>query len=116
MANPGIKKIRFFYFDRSFYFPGRNQLKASLIKLFQVEGIKLNTTNYNFCSDQYLLKINIIHLKHKTLTDIISFQYSTPAEPVLAEIYISIDRVKENARLYKTRFLNELYRVMLNGA
>lgn len=116
MARTDIKRIRFFYFDRSFYFPERKQLKTFLIKIFQSEGVEVNTVNYNFCSDPHLLKINITHLNHQTFTDIITFQYTTSPDPVLAEIYISIDRVKENARLYKTSFLNELYRVMIHGA
>jgi probable rRNA maturation factor len=116
MAKTDIKRIRFFYFDRSFHFPERNQLKANLVSLFQSEGLKLNTVNYNFCSDPYLFKLNITHLNHKTFTDIITFQYSTATNPILAEIYISVDRVKENALSYNTSFLNELYRVIIHGA
>ena len=116
MAKADIKRIRFSYFDRSFYFPQRSQLKANLITLFQSEALEVNTVNYNFCSDSYLLKLNITHLNHKTLTDIITFQYSAAKEPVSAEIYISIDRVKENAQLYRTTFLDELLRVIIHGA
>jgi len=116
MANPSIKRIRFSYFDRSFYFPERNQFKAYLITLFQLEGRKLNMVNYIFCSDPYLLKLNITHLNHKTFTDIITFQYSKSTESVLAEIYISINRVKENARAYNATLLDELHRVMIHGA
>ena len=116
MAKADIKRIRFSYFDRPFYFPERSQLKANLIILFQTEGLGVNAVNYNFCSDSYLLKLNIAHLNHKTLTDIITFQYSASKEPVLAEIYISIDRVKENAELYNTSVLNELLRVIIHGA
>ena len=116
MAKTDIKRIRFFYFDQSFYFPERNPTKAFLISVFRSEGFKLNTVNYNFCSDAYLFKLNIAHLNHKTFTDIITFQYSPSTEPVLAEIYISIDRVKENAQLFNVSFLNELYRVLIHGA
>jgi len=116
MAKPDIKRIRFSYYDRSFYFPERSQLKANLIALFHKEALEVNVVNYNFCSDSYLLKLNITHLNHKTLTDIITFQYSSSKEPVLAEIYISIDRVKENARLYNASFLDELRRVIVHGA
>lgn len=116
MAKPDIKRIRFSYYDRSFYFPERSQLKANLIALFHKEALEVNAVNYNFCSDSYLLKLNITHLNHKTLTDIITFQYSSSKEPVLAEIYISIDRVKENARLYNASFLDELRRVIVHGA
>ena len=116
MAKADIKRIRFSYLERSFYFPQRSQLKANLITLFQSEALEVNTVNYNFCSDSYLLKLNITHLNHTTLTDIITFQYSAAKEPVLAEIYISIDRVKENAELYNTSVLNELLRVIIHGA
>jgi rRNA maturation RNase YbeY len=79
-----------------------------------MEGVAAEEINYIFCSDQFLFKLNNMYLKHNTYTDIITFQYSS--QPVFSDIYISIDRVRENARLYDITFLKELYRVMFHGA
>ena len=70
--------------------------------------------NYIFCDDAYLLKINQEFLKHDTYTDIISFDYSE--EKVLSgDVYISIERVKENVDLFKVSFKEELARVLIHG-
>src|SRR5215203_5691172 len=111
-----IKKIRFNFLDADFYFPRRTHLKQFLLGIFKSEGLSVDAINYIFCSDQYLLRINRTHLHHDTLTDIITFQYSLPDEPVLSDIYISIDRVSENAMTFQVAFLEELYRVMFHGA
>lgn len=78
------------------------------------EKYSLGELNYIFCDDTYLLKINREYLNHDTLTDIISFDY-TIGKQINGDIYISIDRIKENAKLYKTTFYNELLRVMIHG-
>ena len=70
--------------------------------------------NFVFCSDASLLKKNIEFLHHDTLTDIISFDY-TLGKLVSGDIFISIDRVKENAKLFKVSFDDELHRVMVHG-
>ena len=67
-----------------------------------------------FCDDNYLHKINLEFLDHDTYTDIIAFDYSTGNE-VISEIYISVDRVSENAKKYKQTFENEIHRVMVHG-
>lgn len=110
------KKIQFHYLERTFYLPSRTALKAFILYLFKKEGLKVEAINYIFCSDQYLLKINKDFLDHNTYTDIITFQYTPPKRPAQSDIYISIDRVRENARLYHTSFLQELYRVIFHGA
>jgi rRNA maturation RNase YbeY len=81
-----------------------------------MEGCAPEEINYIFCSDEYLFKLNNAYLKHKTYTDIITFQYSWPPQLIRSDIYISVERVRENAKLYNTSFLNELYRVMFHGA
>ena len=68
-----------------------------------------------FCSDDYLLNINIEYLQHDTYTDIISFNYATKNEPVDGELYISMDRVRENARLFHTTVEEERARVIFHG-
>jgi rRNA maturation RNase YbeY len=116
MLKPEVKKIRFHFLSGSFFLPFRTPLKGFILKLFKKEGFKVEAVNYIFCSDKHLLGINRKYLSHDTYTDIITFQYSSSSEPVLSDIYISVERVKENARFYKTPFLQELYRVMFHGA
>lgn len=70
--------------------------------------------NYIFCSDEYLHKINLEFLNHDTLTDIISFDYSVGKE-LHGDIYISVDRVKENAVEFEVKFDDELARVLIHG-
>ena len=116
MVSQQTKKVQFNYLVGGFYLPSRTALKAFIIYLFQKEGVKVEAINYIFCSDQYLLKINKDFLNHNTYTDIITFQYTAPKTPVQSDIYISMDRVRENARLYHTSFLKELCRVLFHGA
>lgn len=71
--------------------------------------------NYVFCSDEHLLEMNKQHLEHDYLTDILTFPYSPPGAPVFADIYISIDRVRDNAGVFKVGFEDELHRVMTHG-
>lgn len=79
------------------------------------EGAKLNSLNYIFCSDEYLGDVNIQYLKHKTYTDIITFNYNPSAKEIEGEVYISIDRVRENAEKFKVDFKIELHRVIIHG-
>lgn len=75
---------------------------------------EVGAINYIFCDDAYLLKINQKHLKHNTLTDIISFDYSKN-DKLAGDIYISTERVAENAAKFKVSFANELERVLIHG-
>ncbi len=70
--------------------------------------------NYIFCSDKYLHKINKKYLNHNTYTDVVSFNYSF-GKSVSGDIFISVERVKENASRFKVSFYNELFRVMAHG-
>tara|TARA_R110002049_G_scaffold91175_2_gene227624 strand:+ start:219 stop:626 length:408 start_codon:yes stop_codon:yes gene_type:complete len=78
------------------------------------ENCKEGEINYIFCSDDYLHKLNVDFLNHDTLTDIISFDYSVGKE-LHGEIYISVDRVKENASDFKVSFEDEMARVIIHG-
>jgi len=78
------------------------------------EDRDLGEVSYIFCNDDYLLDINSKHLKHNTLTDIISFDYSL-GKVVSGDIYISVDRVRENAGINDVAFRDELHRVMAHG-
>lgn len=78
------------------------------------ENCKEGEINYIFCSDDYLHKLNVDFLNHDTLTDIISFDYSVGKE-LHGEIYISVDRVKENASDFNVSFEDEMARVIIHG-
>jgi rRNA maturation RNase YbeY len=94
----------------------RQIVKATLIGLFRKEGKKLAELRYIFVSDERLLEINREFLRHDFYTDIITFPLSVPRQPIVGEIYISVDRVKENARDFGSTIKKELHRVILHGA
>jgi len=86
------------------------------LKKIKKEGIKIDTLNYVFCTDKYLLKINKEYLSHDYYTDIISFDLSEVPGQLIGEVYISVDRVKENAKSLNISFKVELHRVIFHGA
>jgi len=94
----------------------RRKLKAFLKDKFQLAKQSFRQLDYIFCSDDYLLDINIRFLKHDFLTDIITFPLHEPGEPISGEIYISVDRVRENASSLKLKQQEELLRVVFHGA
>jgi probable rRNA maturation factor len=85
-----------------------------LISIARKEKRRIQSLSYVFATDKLVGALNQEYLKHKTLTDIITFDYSSPAE-INAEVFISIPRVRENARAYNQTFSNELRRVMAHG-
>lgn len=89
-------------------------LKTWIRSVIEKEKLILGNLSYVFCDDESLLKINQQFLDHDTYTDIITFDYRE-GKTVNGEIYISIDRVRDNAEKYKTNFENELHRVMIHG-
>src|SRR4051812_29884492 len=115
MVQQPILSIQFHYQVPPFYFPERTRLKRFILGIFQAEKRSVEHINYIFCSDRNLLKVNWDYLKHDTYTDIITFSLSPEAEPILSDIYISIDRVKENARTFNSSFIQELHRVIFHG-
>lgn len=111
-----MAQINFFLHEVSFTLQQKNKLRDFLITTVNAEGKKLTQLNFIFCSDEYLLEINKQYLQHDYYTDIITFELSTNTEKEIGgEIYISIDRVKENAGTYKTSFKTELHRIMFHG-
>ncbi len=108
-------RVNFFYQDVKFSFSNRTAVKGFLKKLFLEEGHKLNELNVIFCADEALLEINRNFLQHDYYTDIITFPLSTRFDPIQAELYISVDRVKENAKQGGVSFKNELLRVIFHG-
>ena len=88
--------------------------KRWLNELAAFEGYKIGDINYIFCDDEYLLGINQQYLQHDIYTDIITFDY-VEGKVLSGDIYISIERVRENARIYHVDFENELKRVLSHG-
>ena len=108
--------IRFFFLEQNISLANRNALKAFIKTLFVKEKKKLAELTYVFCSDEYLLQINRSHLKHNYYTDIITFDLSESPHAIIGEIYISTDRVRENAADLGVSIREELHRVIFHGA
>ena len=84
-----------------------------LSRVCKIEGKELGDLNLIFCSDEYLLEMNRTHLNHDYYTDIITFDYTD--EVISGDLFISYDRVVENAQENKVNIMNELYRVVVHG-
>ena len=108
--------VRFNYADRKLNGISKAPLKAIVLSIFKKEKALLDHIDYIFCSDEYLLGINQTALNHDYYTDIITFPLSDNGQPVVAEIYISIDRVRDNANQLNLPFKAELARVVAHGA
>lgn len=111
-----MAKINFFTGDRKFTFQNKQSVKDFLELIFKKEKIALKQITYIFCSDEFLLKMNYDFLQHDYYTDIITFGLSQKNKPVEAEIYISIDRVKDNAKQLELLYKTEMLRVLFHGA
>ena len=111
-----MPKIFFNNADCKFNLTEKKRLKIFISNIFLLENKALERIDYVFCSDDYLLDINKRFLQHDNFTDIITFPLSDNGQPIVAEIYISLDRVKENALEHKTSIFNETLRVLFHGA
>ncbi len=107
--------VNFFYQDVKFVFTNRRKLKSFLGNLFKKEGLRLESLNVIFCTDVALLEINRDFLQHDYFTDIITFPLNRKNEPIQAELYISIDRIRDNAKRGNVSFKEELHRVIFHG-
>ena len=94
----------------------RVALKSFIEKKVKKEGYSIDSLIYVFCSDKYLLKINKDFLSHDYYTDIISFDLSEVPGQLIGEVYISVDRVRDNAKTHGTSLKEELHRVIFHGA
>lgn len=110
-----MKSINFYNSDINFILRNKNKIRTWIAQAIINEKKQLTQIDYIFCDDNFILKLNIKTLNHNYYTDIITFQYNTKNEPISAEIYISIDTVKTNARKYSQTFYNELLRVIIHG-
>ncbi|HAQ37763.1 MAG TPA: rRNA maturation RNase YbeY [Saprospiraceae bacterium] len=96
-----------------FKLKNKTLLKNTLLELAQIEDARVGTINYIFCSDEYVLELNKKFLDHDYYTDILSFPMNT--DPLEGDIFISVERVKENAATFNTDFTTELFRVIAHG-
>ncbi|SDW20789.1 rRNA maturation RNase YbeY [Aequorivita viscosa] len=103
-----------FSFDTEFELQEQDRLKDWIANTINSEGLELGEISYVFCDDDYLHKLNVEFLGHDTLTDIISFDYGMGRQ-VNGEIFISVERVAENAITYNVPFEKELHRVIIHG-
>lgn len=103
-----------FFSETLFSLENPNEIARWISKIINDEKREEGDISYIFCDDQYLHKLNLEFLNHDLLTDIISFDNSL-GKQINGEIFISIERVKENANIYKTNFEDELHRVIIHG-
>jgi len=103
-----------FYSETDFNIEDTKALSHWISEIILHENHELGDLTYVFCDDAYLHKLNVQFLNHDTLTDIISFDNSL-GKQIHGEIYISVERVKENAGTYQVAFLEELHRVIIHG-
>ena len=103
-----------FNYESDFELKNEENIQSWIINCIEKDGFELGEINYIFCDDTYLHKINMEFLKHDTLTDIISFDYSL-GKLVGGDIFISVERVIENAKEFEVTFEQELKRVLIHG-
>ncbi len=106
--------ISFFSEDIDFELEYQSKIESWIHTTILKEGKKPGEITYVFCSDNYLHKINLEHLNHDTFTDIITFNYCND-DLVNTDIFISIDRIRENSDIFQTTFQDELNRVIIHG-
>ena len=110
-----MSSIHFFVEDINFVLKNKRKIQKVLAILSEKEGKELGEISYIFCSDNYLLKINKKYLNADYFTDVITFDYCV-GNKISGDIYISIERVKENSKIFSQSFFNETLRVIIHGA
>lgn len=111
-----MPKVHFFFIDTKVPLRNRTQLKAFVESIFKQEKTDLESINYVFGSDEYLLEINRQYLNHDYYTDIITFDLADSGMPVMGDVHISYDRIRDNAAIVKSGVTEELHRVIFHGA
>jgi len=111
-----LKDIHFFAEDITFNLKEREKVRQWIGQTIKDEGYnRLGELNFIFCSDEYLLTINKQYLDHDTYTDIVTFDSSEEESVIAGDIFISIDRIRENAAKFAVAEREELHRVMIHG-
>ncbi len=108
-------ELNFFSEEIQYRLRDIKKLRAWIKNTLHEEGGELETINFIFTSDLYLHKINVDYLQHDTYTDIITFEYNEKGMPIISDIYISIDRCRENAKSYKIKLTDEVHRIIIHG-
>ena len=103
-----------FNFETNFELQNTVNIQNWISEIIISEGFELGELVYIFCNDDYLHKLNMEFLDHDTLTDILSFDYCV-GKQINGEIYISVERVTDNSKDFKTNFDDELHRVIIHG-
>ena len=111
-----MPRISFFEEDIHYNLKDKIKVKQWIKDTIAAEGYKLDELTYIFCSDAYLLQINQQYLNHDTYTDIITFDNSAEKKVITGDIFISIDRIRENAAKFNQSVTDELHRVVIHGA
>lgn len=111
-----VAKVSFNYDDRTLAVNHKRKIQSFIASIFKGENRKLNRLGYVFCSDDNLLQINRSFLQHDFYTDIITFDLSENREEIIGEVYVSVDRIKDNAKTLKVSFEDEALRVLFHGA
>lgn len=109
------EQINFFNEDITFRLRHKRVIRSWIEEVVRIEGKVPGNINFIFCSDRFLLKMNKRYLGKSTLTDVIAFNTEEDSGIVEGDIFISRERVLENSRQYKQKFLKELSRVMVHG-
>lgn len=110
-----MDSIHYFFEDIDFKLDNSNKISSWISDVISKEKYNLTSINYIFCSDEHLLKVNREYLKHDYYTDIITFNNSEDDNHIESDLFISIDRVTENAKVNVEPFDKELNRVMIHG-
>jgi probable rRNA maturation factor len=108
--------ITFHEEDISYKLKNKIAVRKWITDTIVAEGYKLNELTYIFCTDEYLLQINRQYLDHDTYTDIITFDNSEKEGVITGDIFISIERIRENAGKFNVTETQELHRVLIHGA
>ena len=103
-----------FNYETDFKLSNEDQIESWIESIIISENYKVGELNFIFCDDNYLHKLNVEFLKHDTLTDIISFDYKV-GKKLHGDVYISVERVADNAKDFKVNFQEELQRVIIHG-
>ncbi|MEN0054461.1 MAG: rRNA maturation RNase YbeY [Mucilaginibacter sp.] len=108
--------IQFFEEDISYKLKNKALVRQWIKDTIIAEGFKLKELTYVFCSDAYLLPMNQQYLDHDTYTDIITFDNSEVEGDIVGDIFISVERIRENAAKFKITETDEMHRVIIHGA
>jgi probable rRNA maturation factor len=108
--------IYFHYLTSPLYLPQRYTIKKFLLSVFEHHSKSVENLNYIFCTDNYLLNLNKNYLNHNYYTDIITFELNQPIQPIQADIYISVERARDNAKSYNVPIIHEIMRLIIHGA